>query len=52
MEARENCGKKREIKGCNSQEIREQTCVPGAGAALGTGLSANVSGMKNTEKKS
>lgn len=42
METREERGREKEIKGCKFQEIKEQTCVPGAGAALGTGLSANV----------
>lgn len=42
MEAREEGGRRKEIKGCKFQEIKEQTRVPGAGAALGTGLRANV----------
>jgi hypothetical protein len=42
METREERGRKKEIKGCTFQELREQTCVPGAAAVLGTGFSGNV----------
>lgn len=33
METREERGRKKEMKGCTFQELREQTCVPGAAAA-------------------